>query len=215
MQATIDDSLTTRIHRRLRADLLRGEIPPGARLKVRDLAARHGVGASPVREALSSLAAEGLVTRIEQRGFRAAPATVKEFDELVRARCLLEEVLLRESLDAGGTAWEEALVLARWRLKRTPRGDAGWEAAHAEFHRALLAGCPCPTLLATAEALRERAERYRALAREVAYPGRDIVAEHEEMAEAALARLVPRAVMLLKAHYRTTAGFLRDALAKT
>ncbi|WP_137125762.1 GntR family transcriptional regulator [Roseomonas sp. HF4] len=221
MQAILDDGLTLQVHRRLRHDLLQGRIAPGTKLKVQALGAAYGAGASPVREALSSLASEGLVQRIDGRGFRAAPATVEDFDELVRARCWLEEVVLRESIAAGGPAWEDALVVARWRLARIPRsGSTGgfapnpdWEAAHTAFHRALLAGCPSSTLRDMAETLRERAERYRALANRIAYPGRDVAAEHEAIAEAALARDAPRAVALLQAHYRTTAGFLRDALA--
>lgn len=215
MQGNVDESLTTQVHRRLRQDLLRGVLAPGVKLKVQALAATYGAGASPVREALSSLTAEGLVERLDARGFRAAPASVADFDELVRARCWLEEVVLRESLAAGDLAWEEALVLARWRLKRLQRADAGWEATHAAFHAALLAACPSPTLRGMAEQLRERAERYRAIARRIAYPGRDVGAEHEAIAEAALAREAGLAVVLLQEHYRSTAGFLRDALAQS
>ncbi len=221
MQASTDDGLTLQVHRQLRSDLLLGRIAPGTKLKVQALSATYGASASPVREALSSLAAEGLVQRIEGRGFRAAPATVEDFDELVRARCWLEEVVLRESIAAGDAAWEEALVVARWRFARIPRSGSAerfapnpaWEAAHGAFHQALLAACPSSTLRDMAEALRERAERYRALANAVAYPGRDIAAEHEAIAEAALARDATRAVALLQDHYRRTAGFLRNALA--
>ncbi|MBU8545293.1 MULTISPECIES: GntR family transcriptional regulator [Roseomonadaceae] len=209
-----ENTLATLVQRRLRADLLRGVLPPGAKLKVQALAASYGTGPSPVREALASLTSEGLVERLDQRGFRAAPASVADFDELVRARCWLEEVVLRESLAAGDQGWEEALVLAQWRLGRLKRADAGWEEAHAAFHQALLAGCPSPTLCGMAEALREKAERFRALARRVAYPGRDVAAEHAAIAEAALARDVARAVPLLQAHYRSTASFVRAALAE-
>jgi DNA-binding GntR family transcriptional regulator len=212
MQGSADDGLTLQVHRLLRADLLNGRIPPGAKLGVQAVGARYGAGASPVREALSSLAAEGLVERIEGRGFRAAPASAETFDELVRARTWLEEVVLRESLAHGDAAWEEALVVAAWRLRRLARGDAGWEEAHAAFHRALLAACPSTTLRDMAETLRERAERYRALARPIAYPGRDIAAEHQAIADAALARDTPRATALLREHYRLTAEFLRSAL---
>ncbi len=212
MQLATDDGLTLQVHRRLRRDLLLGRIAPGSKLKVQALGAAYGAGASPVREALSSLASEGLVQRIDGRGFRAAPATVAEFDELVRARCWLEEVVLRESIAAGDAAWEEALVVARWRLNRLARGDLDWEGAHAAFHRALLAACPSSTLRDMAETLRERAERYRALARPVAYPGRDVAAEHEAIAEAALAREPGKAIARLQDHYQLTAGFLRSAL---
>ena len=212
MQGTVDDGLTLQVHRRLRADLLNGAIAPGTKLKVQAIGAAYGAGASPVREALSSLAAEGLVQRIEGRGFRAAPATVAEIDELVRARSWLEEVVRRESLRAGDAAWEDALVVARWRLHRLARTDAAWEATHAAFHRALLSACPSTTLRDMAETLRERAERYRAIAHGVSYPGRDISAEHEAIAEAALARDGDQVIALLQEHYRRTAGLVRDAL---
>jgi DNA-binding GntR family transcriptional regulator len=215
-----DDSLTAQVYRSLRADLLNARIAPGSKLAVQAIGAAYGAGASPVREALASLAAEGLVERLDGRGFRAAPAGVEAFDELVQARCWLEEVVLRESIAAGDTAWEEAVVVARWRLGRLPRSaEAGrfvpnpaWEQAHAAFHQSMLAACPSSTLRAMAEGLRERAERYRALAGAVAYPGRDIAAEHEAIAEAALARDAPRAAALLQEHYRRTATFLRSAL---
>lgn len=212
MQETSENTLATQVQRRLRADLLRGALAPGAKLKVQALATQYGTGPSPVREALASLSTEGLVERLDQRGFRAAPASVTDFDELVRARCWLEEVVLRESLAAGDQDWEEKLVLAHWRLKRLDRTDVGWEEAHAAFHQALLAGCPSPTLAGMAEALREKAERYRALARRVSYPGRDVAAEHAAIADAALARDAARAIPLLQSHYRGTAGFVRAAL---
>ncbi|WP_158537144.1 GntR family transcriptional regulator [Humitalea rosea] len=208
------DTLATQIHRLLRQDLLDGVLAPGIKLKVHDLAARYGAGPSPVREALASLSSEGLVERLDQRGFRAAPASVAEFDELVRARAWVEEVALRESITAGDAAWEEAVVLARFRLERMPREEAGWEAAHIAFHAALLAACPSPTLLGFCGTLRDRAARYRALARAVAYPSRDIAAEHAAIAEAALGRDAAQAVTLLAAHYRATAGWLRQALAR-
>lgn len=222
-QEFADDSLTAQVYRSLRADLLNARIAPGSKLAVQAIGAAYGAGASPVREALASLAAEGLVERLDGRGFRAAPAGVEAFDELVQARCWLEEVVLRESIAAGDAAWEAAVVVARWRLGRLPRSadalrfvpNPAWEEAHAAFHQSLLAACPSSTLRTMAEALRERAERYRALAGTVAYPGRDIAAEHEAIAEAALARDGSRAVALLQEHYRRTAAFLRTALADT
>lgn len=214
MVETPPDTLATQTHRRLRQDLLAGVIAPGAKLKVHDLAARYGAGPSPVREALATLSAEGLVDRLDQRGFRAASASVEDFDELVRARCWVEEVALRESIAVGGAAWQEALVVARFRLERAARGEDGWEALHGAFHIALLAACPSPTLLAFCETLRDRAARYRALASAVAYPGRDVAAEHSAISEAALAGHAVEAGGLLAEHYRQTAGWLRAALAR-
>jgi DNA-binding GntR family transcriptional regulator len=45
-----------------------------------------------------------------------------------------------------------------------------------------------------------------------AYPRRDVAAEHEAIAEAALARDAPEACRLLVEHYKRTADYLRLAL---
>ena len=68
------------------------------------LAAEYGVGSAPVRDALSRLSAEGLVVRLEQRGFRAAETSVAEFEEVLRTRLWTEGPALREAIRAGGEA---------------------------------------------------------------------------------------------------------------
>lgn len=207
------NTLATQMHQRLREALLEGRLAPGARLKVQALAAEYGVGATPVREALSTLSAEGLVVRLEQRGFRAAEASLEEFEELLRTRLWTEGLALRQAIRAGDEAWEEALVLARHRLARTPRHSATdpvWEARHVEFHAALTAACPSRPLLEFLGQMRDRAGRYRAISR--AHPGRDVSTEHEAIAEATLARDEARAVALLEEHFRRTGEYLRQAL---
>lgn len=53
---------------RLRDAILEGRLTPGARLKVRDVAARLDVSPMPVREALHLLEVEGLARRLPRRG---------------------------------------------------------------------------------------------------------------------------------------------------
>lgn len=214
------DTQATAAYRRLRAAILDGRFGPGERLKVLELAGRLGVGPTPVREALSQLAAEGLARRIEQRGFRVADARAEDFAGLVRSRCLVETLALRESILRGDAAWEDSVAAAERRLARLPRSreearfvpNPDWEAAHRAFHHALLAACDAPPLLAFCTRLREEADRYRALSSALAYPGRDVAAEHAAIAEAALDRDADRAAGLLAAHLEATAAFVGVAL---
>ena len=60
---------------RIRAILLDGEIPPGARIPERELCERLQISRTPLREALKVLAAEGLVQLLPHRGSRAAKLT--------------------------------------------------------------------------------------------------------------------------------------------
>jgi DNA-binding GntR family transcriptional regulator len=67
---------------RIRAILLEGEIPPGARIPERDLCERLQISRTPLREALKVLAAEGLVQLLPNRGSRAARLTDKDMRDL-------------------------------------------------------------------------------------------------------------------------------------
>ncbi|WP_439596281.1 GntR family transcriptional regulator [Falsiroseomonas sp.] len=216
------DTQATAVHRRLRSDILEGRLAPGQRLKVQELAASYGAGPAPLREALAQLAAEGLARRIEQRGFRVADADPAGFAGLIRSRCLAESMALRESIALGDAAWEDSVAAAERRLARLPRSietarfvsNPAWEVAHRAFHHALIAACAAPPLLAFCDRLREEADRYRALANAVAYPGRDVAAEHAAIAEAALDRDADRAAALLSTHLAATGEFVRVALEK-
>jgi len=85
--STADGSATQRTYRTIRRMIVTGEVRPGEKLKIEGLRLRLDTGASPIREALSLLTSEHLVERIDQRGFRAAPTSRKNFDEILLLRC--------------------------------------------------------------------------------------------------------------------------------
>jgi DNA-binding GntR family transcriptional regulator len=74
---------------RLRQEIASGELPPGTLLKDAELAARLGVSVTPVREAISQLAAEGLVDVSPNRTRKVAGLTQKQALELVDVMQLL------------------------------------------------------------------------------------------------------------------------------
>ena len=135
-------SSTQRAYFELRNAIITGKIAPGERLKVETLKETLETGASPVREALSLLTSDQLVERLDQRGFRVAQTSHKQFQEILGLRCHLEDLALRESIRSGGDAWEEALVLSHHRMARAERDDPEeFEARHKDFHMALIAAC--------------------------------------------------------------------------
>lgn len=212
-------TLATQAADRLRHAILQGELAPGTRLGVEVLRDRLKVGASPLREALSQLAAEGVVQRLDGRGFRVASAEPSEFRDLLETRCLAEGAALRAAIERGDAAWEERVLVAHHRLRRTARSLAedqfvnnpAWEEHHRAFHLALLDGCGAAGLLAFCADLHDRTTRYRRLAKDAA-PQRDIAAEHALLVDAALARQADQAVAALLAHYRQTATVLAPTL---
>ncbi|MEW2506129.1 GntR family transcriptional regulator [Amycolatopsis sp. NPDC047767] len=77
----------------LRELILKGEFLAGARLGEVELAVRLGVSRTPVREALTRLAAEGLVEIVPNRGARVSRWTVAELEGVFELRTLLEPQL--------------------------------------------------------------------------------------------------------------------------
>jgi DNA-binding GntR family transcriptional regulator len=203
-------TLARRVMEPLRRDILTGVLPPGSRLRIEGLRERYGVGASPLREALSQLAAEELVMRVDQRGFRVARAEPETLLDLIETRCLVETAALRAAIARGDAVWEERVLVAHHRLARSPRSaepdrfvpNPAWEAQHHAFHLALLAFCAD---------LQNRALRFRCLSNRIAWPQRDVLAEHKAICEAAIARRADEASALLDAHYRRTGQFLISA----
>ncbi|MBL8671756.1 MAG: GntR family transcriptional regulator [Alphaproteobacteria bacterium] len=215
-------TLATAVYERLRADILQGALPPGAKLRIEVLRERYGAGGTPVREALNRLTSAGLVQQREQRGFIVTPVSIEELDELIKTRCWVEEVALRESIKRARPSWEEGVVLAFHRLSKTPRSASAdayvvnpeWERLHHDFHMALLADCGSRWLTAFCEQLNDQACRYRQFAVASVFPKRTEAVEHKSIMEAALAGRADEAVELLQQHYRLTGAITRDALAQ-
>ncbi len=200
------------VYELLRADITHGTLEPGSKLGVSAMCERYGVGASPLREALSRLSAEGLVARTDQRGFRVAPLSWDELPILTRNRVQLESLALSESIEHRDADWENRLALLVHRLSRTPRSLADdhyvpnpeWEALHRDFHRCLLMRCPSRWLKVFCDTLTDEAYRFRQLAAVKVFSSRNEHAEHVAIFEAAINGRAEEAVRLLGEHYTRT-----------
>jgi len=212
-------TLASDVYGRLRHDILSGDLPPGEKLRAESLRDRYSVGNSPIREALNRLSSDGLVVREDQKGFHVATVSRSELAELVRTRCWLEEIGLRQSIDGGGTEWEENLVLAFHRLSRVPRSsdqrtysaNPEWETLHRAFHMALIAASGSRWLESFCSQLNDQADRYRQFAVAASYPKRNELDEHQGIFEAAIDGDADEAVKRLHAHYRRTADIILNS----
>jgi len=206
------ETLASAVYDRLLEDILNGTLEPGLKLRLQVLKKQYDVGNSPLREALNRLSENGMVVREENKGFRVAPATEDELKELIRTRCWLEEIALRESIKNGDDAWEESVVLAFHRLSRLSVKDENraayitkeWEERHREYHIALLSACGSSILQGYCVQLHEKTLRYRNLATVVEYRERHELEEHKSIQDAVLDRDADRAVSLMKGHFEIT-----------
>lgn len=216
---TVDGlSRSSVVYDMLRQDLLHGVFAPGEKLGTVALGKRYAMGSSSVREALNRLSAEGLVDRIDQRGFRAASLDWGELPVLLETRCEIEGLALCDSIKHRTSAWEDALILLAYRLSNTPRSLADdhyllnpvWEELHAQFHHALLANCQSRWLRQFCASLADEAYRFRQVSASQNYARRD-EAEHVAIFRACLDGQADEAVALLQAHYRRTAALTQLA----
>jgi len=208
-------TLASNIEERLRRDLISAVFMPGEKLAIDALREKYGAGASPVREALNRLSAEGWVVLSDQRGFRVPTVSVDQLEELTRTRCLLNEITLREAITRATDDSDAAIVVALHRLSRTPTHDPNdpkrinpdWETRHQSFHASLVAACGSRQLIDFDATLFEQAARYRALSAR-SKVSRDVQKEHKAIADAVIARNVSEAIRLANAHISHTSALV-------
>jgi len=193
---------------KLRRDILTGVFAPGSKLRVEELRASYDIGASPLREALSRLVSNGLVTAQGQKGFRVAPVSIADIRDITDTRKLLEHAALSDSLLNGDDQWENDVIIAYDRLDREHRATQtssgasvdAWEEANENFHAALVSACTSKWLLNFRQIIYDQAVRYRRLVILDVEQERGAHAEHRQMMEAAVARDVESSCLLADNH---------------
>lgn len=196
----------------LRRDIIEGVHLPGAKLRVEHLKDRYEVGAGTMREALALLLSDALVCAEGQRGYRVAPISQSDLEDITSMRVMLETEALRRSISNGNDEWEGGLVAAYHRLSKAedPLDATGsenalaWEMRDRDFHEALIGACGSPWLRYMLGVLHRQSERYRHLTSAYGSMPRDVRADHREIFDAALAKDSQRAGNALEAHLRRT-----------
>ena len=196
----------------LRRDIITGVFAPASKLRIDDLRNGYGIGASPLREALSRLVSDGLVTVQGQRGFRVAPVSKADIRDITDTRKLLEHAVLRQSLINGDADWEAHVVAAYERLEKeheTLQRTKGasvdtWEQANHAFHEALVSACESKWLRHFRQVVYDQALRYRRMVVLDEVQERGAQEEHRQMFKAAMAGDIEKSCELADAHAERT-----------
>jgi GntR family transcriptional regulator, carbon starvation induced regulator len=214
---------TSTSYERIRADITAGVLEPGSKLKVEAMGERYTVGATPLREALRRLSAEGLVLYHDQRGFSVAPLNWAELPILKTSRCDIESLALRQAIEHRTAQWEHQLVVLIHQLGRTPRSlskrhyqpNPEWEALHSQFHSTLIAPCPSRWIKQICATMSEEAYRFRQIAAGKTFAKRNEHEEHQLIFQAAIDGKADLAVKHLVSHYSRTTTIVMQSAAKT
>ncbi len=202
-----DATLTERAYREIRRDIRDGTLEPGVALRLAALRERFGVGFTPLREAMMRLVTERFILVSGQKGFRVAPATREDFEDLIETRVRLELLLVPEAIARGDDHWEASVLATFHMLSRRPAIDPqtglltpGWASAHEQFHRALVEAAQSVRMKWIWLWLFEHSERYKALLARAGGITGDDRAAHERLLHAALARDVAAAAEACRDH---------------
>src|ERR1700754_421022 len=85
-----DRPLPDQLYDKVRARIVSGDLRPNAPLRQDTLAAEFEVSKIPLREALSRLEHDGLVTLNPRRGYEVAPLDPKAVDDIFGLRLRIE-----------------------------------------------------------------------------------------------------------------------------
>ena len=214
-------TVSEKAYRILRSDIVWGKLKPGAPLRSDELRRKYDVGISPLREALSRLTTERLVTSAGQRGFSVAPIDESTVIDISETRLVIECAALKRSIERGDVDWETRIVAAHHALSRAsipisqgPEAEI-WAARHREFHMSLLSASDSEWMMYLAGLFFDQAERFRivrALTAESTDTERDPLREHQAIVDAVLERDAARAEETLRRHYQTTTDFVLASL---
>ena len=130
--------------RRLRAEILSGDLAPGQRIVEEQIRQRFAISRAPLREALRTLANQGLVEHLPRRGTRVTELSAEEVDQLFALRALLERHAIETTFpldaDRRGSVRRGPPAPGGDAARPTMAGDdLAKDDAHRAFHGAVVA----------------------------------------------------------------------------
>ncbi|MBF4993183.1 GntR family transcriptional regulator [Arthrobacter gandavensis] len=200
------------IRDRIRQDIIRGELAPGAKITEAALAARYGSSRVPVREALRTLAAEGFVESRPYAGSRVARLDPGEAGDLFEVREAVEGATARRAAERAARQAAAGSPDPDWWAVRRRLGEilAAGDAAAADgrldalpelnldFHRGIAELAGSASLQALLAQLAGKIEWL--YASDVGFRGRDSWSEHRPILAAVDAGSAAEAEALMRAH---------------
>lgn len=141
------------VYRRLRAQIMHGEILPGSARTLRGIGREFGVSMTPARESVRRLVAEGAFSLSSSGRISTPELSNDRIEELAALRALLEPELAARALPRAHMALIERLQSINGVIGQAiARQDAvSYIKTNLEFHRTLYLRAQAPAMLAMAE----------------------------------------------------------------
>jgi DNA-binding GntR family transcriptional regulator len=195
-------TLRERIYEEIVRLIVSGELPSGVSIDEKALTEKLQVSRTPFREAIGTLAKEGLIEIKPYRGFFVRSFSRKEIDDLYELRKTLECFAVQlavPNLSDRDIARFEAILDAA--IDALNRGDMrAYGASDREFHEMIAERSGNAALIETLARLALQIQVCRAIANESREFANRAARERDEILEAFRARDIDRASALMRAH---------------
>jgi len=206
-------TVSDQVYSAVRDRILTGQIRPETPVRQDALSAELGVSKIPLREALTRLEQDGLVSSLPNRGYVVRPITPDEADEVFALRVSLEP----EATALGAARADEQqhrIAKVTFDLLEAESQIAGPRVAvlNREFHMALIRPCGRLVTIQLMERLHLLAERYVRAHLEPQGRDRRARAEHAGLLKAWVAGDVTAVRRQVDAHIKGTLADLRSEL---
>ncbi|GII31288.1 GntR family transcriptional regulator [Planotetraspora mira] len=176
------ESAAARVTGALRQRVLTGELRPGEPLSQSRVAAEYGVSRIPARDALQTLAAEGLV---DLGAFTAVVrgTSIGELQELYELREAIEPLLTKIAVPNVGRAEIAMMTSLLGEMEARP-SSIDWLAANARFHALIYTRADRVRMIELTTQLRRLTDRYLYLHVDLFGDTGRLDIEHHEILEA-------------------------------
>lgn len=186
----------------LRRAVLDGGVPPGTPIPLAEVAEVFGVSQIPIREALKTLVAEGLVAHRRNGGYTVALLTAQELREMYIVRETLESASLTAAVHNATDTDRAAAVIANQRLEQSLRdGDgAAYHRGSRQFHAALTRPSRMHRLLHMLESAWNVTEPVQSMVHVSPADRAELHADHRAMLDAFLVGDIDRLLAVSETH---------------
>lgn len=200
-RASARDRISDRVHKELAQAIRDLRLAPGATLSETELSRHLGVSRTPVREAISRLSDQGLVSVIPQVGTRVALIDLEEVEEACFVRCALEVAAFEKACEKP----EKDLGLLRGILRRQEEAFVSQDVdaffgSDDDLHGEIFSLAGYPRVWNLVRRSKLQLDRVRRLALPELMVTRTLVAEHTRIVDLLEASDVAQGIQLVEEH---------------
>tara|TARA_B100000927_G_scaffold96306_1_gene77707 strand:- start:242 stop:901 length:660 start_codon:yes stop_codon:yes gene_type:complete len=212
-------SVTENIFKKIKYDIVFGNLEPNQKLKLNLLQEEYNVSISILREVLNRLCGDGFIIYKVQKGFFVSPISKKDLYEIADLRIILETHALEISIKNKDYEWEAELLGAYHKLnhaeneleKNNLNAKSLWTKYDAEFHQMLIKKCNSLNLIRIHEVIFDKYLRYQLLI--LKYRGKDSIKEHKDLLDYSLISNIQKAQNTLRDHIKKGVDYASSNLS--